>query len=82
MKNGQTLLQNIYDRHFKGVEQVEKMMEMWKELKEIIPETVYERVWERFNLQYKNGRDWRDIVNTYFYRMTLVQDRMGRKIYE
>lgn len=82
MKNGQTLLQNIYDRHFKGVEQVEKMMEMWKELKEIIPETVYERVWERFNLQYKNSRDWRDIVNTYFYRMTLVQDRMGRKIYE
>ena len=36
---------------------------------------------ERFERQLKNARQWRDVVNTYFYRRTGTPDGMGRKIY-
>jgi alpha-glucuronidase len=29
-----------------------------------------------------NAREWRDQVNTYFYRHTGIPDERGRKIYE
>ena len=51
LKTGKTLIQHIYDTHFEGVEEVEKMIEEWKGLKGLIPEDVHERVSERFNMQ-------------------------------
>jgi alpha-glucuronidase len=81
MKNGETLLQNIYDAHFEGCDEVEKMLETWKRLKEKIDPPVYHSVLKRFERQLANAREWRDVVNTYFWRKTGIQDRKGRTIY-
>jgi alpha-glucuronidase len=82
MKNGETLLQNIYNTHFEGYEDVEKMRETWKSLKDTLSPEVYESVLERFERQLANAREWRDVVNTYFWRKTGIPDSRGRKIYD
>ncbi|MBE6088833.1 MAG: alpha-glucuronidase [Clostridium beijerinckii] len=81
LKSGKTVIQHIYDTHFEGFEIVENFIHKWNELKDIIDEKVYEQVLERLNIQLDSARDWRDQVNTYFYRMSGIQDEKGRKIY-
>ncbi len=82
MKNGQTLLQNIYDTHFEGYEEAENMIKDWKALKDSLEEDVYKSVLSRFEKQLDNAREWRDQINTYFWRKTGIDDAKGRKIYE
>ena len=82
MKNGKTLLQNIYDTHFEGYDETAAMVEEWKGIKDLLDATVYESVLSRFERQLKNAREWRDQINTYFMRRTGITDEKGRKIYE
>ena len=82
MKNGKTLLQNIYDTHFEGYDDVAAMLEEWKGLKDSLEKEVYESVLSRFKNQLENAREWRDQINTYFFRKTGISDKKGRKIYE
>ena len=82
MKNGRTLIQRIYDDHFEGVQEAETMLELWKELKGRIEGSVYERVLKRMSFQAEHAKEWRDRINTYFWRLTEVPDDKGRKIYE
>jgi len=81
MKNGKTLLQNIYDTHFEGCDEAEQMAQEWKDLKNDLEKEVYESVLSRFERQLNNAREWRDQINTYFYRKTGIADAQGRKIY-
>jgi alpha-glucuronidase len=82
MKNGQTLLQNIYDSRFEGYGEVEALIEKWKGLKDQLGSEVYSSVLARLERQRLNAREWRDQVNTYFYRHTGIPDARGRKIYD
>jgi alpha-glucuronidase len=82
MKNGETLLQNIYNTHFEGYDEVAAMLETWKGLKGSVGEEVYQSVLSRMERQLDNAREWRDQVNTYFWRKTAIADKKGRKIYE
>jgi len=82
LKNGKTLLQHIYDTHFEGVEGVEAFIQTWDALKQLLPAEAYENVSARFNMQLQNAKEWRDVVNTYFYRKTGIADAKGRKIYD
>lgn len=82
LKTGKTLIQHIYDTHFEGVEEVEAMIDVWESLHEKLDTNVYEHVRERMECQLHNAREWRDRVNTYFYRKSGVKDAYGRKIYE
>jgi alpha-glucuronidase len=81
MQNGETLLQNIYDTHFAGVEDVEKMLAVWDGLRAELDEVVYEGVKSRMERQLINACEWRDQINTYFFRKTGIADKKGRKIY-
>lgn len=76
-----TLIQHIYDSHFEGVTEVEKMIERWESLQGRIDENIYQNVRERFERQLLNARDWRDQVNSYFYRKSGIADEKGRTIY-
>ena len=82
MQNGRTLLQNIYDTHFEGYDDVSAMLELWKGLKDFLEPDVYRSVLSRFELQLANAREWRDQINTYFFRKTGIADAQGRLIYE
>jgi len=81
MKNGKTLLQNIYDTHFEGYDETEQMMKDWESLKDVLVSEVYESVLSRFKRQLANAREWRDQINTYFFRKTGIADSKNRKIY-
>jgi len=37
---------------------------------------------ERMARQIKNAREWRDVTNTFFYRLSGTPDAKGRKIYD
>ena len=80
LKSGKTVLQHIYDTHFEGVEEVEVFIQTWESLKSLLPQEAYEPVRVKFDLQLENAKEWRDVVNSYFYRKTGVADVHGRKI--
>ncbi|MCR5796911.1 MAG: alpha-glucuronidase [Eubacterium sp.] len=81
LPSGKTLIQHIYDTHFEGVEDVEGMIKVWESLKDEIEEDTYKRVLERFFRQLDNAKEWRDRVNTYFFRKSGIGDEKGRTIY-
>lgn len=81
LKSGKTLIQTIYDQHFEGFERVESHLRSWQALIGEIDELTYNNVLERLKLQLENARNWRDQVNTYFYRMSGIPDEKGREIY-
>ena len=81
LQSGKTILQHIYDTHFDGVALVDEMVRRFEELKGKLPEKQYERMAQRFAHQKEHSREWRDQINTYFYRKTGIPDEEGRKIY-
>ena len=81
LKTGKTVIQHIYDSHFEGLEEVEGMIESWKRLEGKVDDKVFSAVIQRFDRQLDNAREWRDQVNTYFYRKSGIPDQKGRKIY-
>ncbi|NIK75065.1 alpha-glucuronidase [Paenibacillus castaneae] len=81
MKDGRTLLQYIYDSHFAGAQQAEALLQSWETLENRVPQETYNSVKERLELQLINAHEWRDQVNTFFYRKTGIDDEKGRKIY-
>ena len=79
MRDGRTLIQRIYDDHFEGYEWVERASEALQSL--ILPEEDRAIVLERIKLQKQNAREWRDVINTYFHRLSGIDDIHGRTIY-
>ncbi|WP_416151936.1 alpha-glucuronidase family glycosyl hydrolase [Salipaludibacillus sp. HK11] len=81
LHSGKTVIQHIYDTHFLGVEQALGMVNQWKELEGTMDITRYEEVLDRLKGQYEHSKEWRDIINTYFYRKSGIDDKHKRKIY-
>jgi len=81
LKSGKTVIEHIYDSHFEGAEDVEKMIDIWKSLDGKVDHVRFERVMKRLNGQHANACNWRDRINTYYYRHSGVSDKLGRKIY-
>ncbi|HEX2927992.1 MAG TPA: alpha-glucuronidase family glycosyl hydrolase [Ruminiclostridium sp.] len=81
LKTGETLIQYIYNTHFEGVEQVEELRRKWLGLKGLIGEEIFGHVLDRLDVQLEHSKEWRDVINTYFYRKTGIPDAKGRKIY-
>jgi alpha-glucuronidase len=81
LKSGKTLIQHIYDTHFLGVEQVEAMVERWRSLEGQIDGQTHAHVLHRLQGQLVDAREWRDVINTYFYRISRIEDKLHRIIY-
>lgn len=82
LHSGKTVIQHIYDTHFEGVEKVKEYQDLWEGLKGQLDEESYENVKERLERQFKNAVNWRDQINSYFYRKSGIPDEKGRMIYE
>lgn len=80
MDDGRTLIQRIYDDHFEGCAEAEAMAEKLAALS--LPSPDREEAAGRMQKQLRNAREWRDILNTYFHRLSGAEDAKGRKIYE
>lgn len=81
LSSGKTIIQHIYDTHFEGVEDVERMIELWNSIEDRIEPHIYQRVSDRLQMQLECAVEWRDRINTYYYRMSGIPDKYGRIIY-
>ena len=79
MKDGRTLIQRIYDDHFEGYDEAVAMSEVLHTLP--FPEPDMSEIGRRMNLQLRNAKEWCDIINTFFHRLSGVPDAHGRTIY-
>ncbi|AEB06673.1 alpha-glucuronidase [Coriobacterium glomerans PW2] len=82
LQSGETVIQHIYNTHFDGYEGVLDYIKKWSTLEGVIDEIDYSNVARRLQLQKQNALEWRDQINTYFYRMSGIADEHNRTIYE
>ena len=81
LKSGETVIQHIYNTHFDGAEQAEELRERWLKLEDKIDSQSFTGVLERLNHQVEHSKEWRDQINTYFYRKSGIADQHNRTIY-
>lgn len=81
LQSGKTIIQHIYDTHFEGAEAAEEMLKDWKTLEGLIPESKYERGLARLTEQARHSKEWRDVINSYFWRKSGIPDEHGRELY-
>lgn len=81
LSTGKTVIQHIYDTHFEGAMEAEEFLNWWRELDGLIERSAYERTLERFEHQAEHAREWRDVINSYFYRKSGINDQQGRELY-
>ncbi len=81
LQSGKTVIQHIYDAHFEGLAKVEKFIALWESLRGKVDEASFSNVRERLEEQLRSAREWRDQINTYFYRKSGIGDEKGRLIY-
>ena len=79
MRDGRSLIQRIYDDHFEGYRKVLEMREKLTKLQ--LPDTDRKEVLARMDAQVKNAGEWRDVVNTFFLRLSGIPDGRGREIF-
>ena len=86
LHSGKTVIQHIYDTHFDGVQRVEEMAARWASLSSAVEAGLldggaWSNVSTRLAEQHRCACEWRDQVNTYFWRKSGVPDEQGRRIY-
>ncbi len=81
LKSGVTLIQHIYDTHFEGAEKAAGLIDRWKSLEDKIDPGCFFRVLERLKEQAEHACEWRDVINSYFFRKSGIPDEKFRMIY-
>lgn len=81
LKSGKTVIQHIYDSHFEGAERAEALINEWESLRGRIDEGRFDQVKARLEEQAEHAKEWRDVINTYFWRKSGIPDAHGRTIY-
>ncbi|MCE5344561.1 MAG: alpha-glucuronidase, partial [Eubacteriales bacterium] len=78
MRDGRTLIQRIYDDHFEGADEAERLLNQLVTLRPALPEEVYAVAEERMRRQLQNAREWRDVLCDFFHRLSGIADEKGR----
>ncbi|MEK0314814.1 alpha-glucuronidase family glycosyl hydrolase [Cohnella sp. 56] len=81
LKSGKTVIQHIYDSRFEGAERAAGLLASWDGIADRLPPRVYEEVRTRLAHQAEHALEWRDQLNSYFYRKSGIPDALGRTIY-
>ncbi len=81
LSSGKTIIQHIYDTHFEGAMEAQQFLTLWEELEGLLDTEVYERTLTRFQDQKIHAAEWRDVINSYFYRKSGIADQYGREVY-
>ncbi|MEV7866367.1 alpha-glucuronidase [Streptomyces sp. NPDC088124] len=81
LHSGTTVIQHIYDTHFDGVAEAEEARRVWAGLADLVEPARHARAAERYEEQVRGAREWRDHINTYFFRKSGVPDAHGRPIH-
>ncbi|WP_370639136.1 alpha-glucuronidase family glycosyl hydrolase [Cohnella sp. REN36] len=80
LKSGKTVIQHIYDTRFEGAERAEALIAAWRSLESRVDAARFAQVKARLEEQAAHAREWRDVLNTYFWRKSGIPDAAGRTI--
>ena len=81
LHSGKTVIQHIYDSHFDGYAEAEEFARLWDSIESELDPAVYDNGRRRFKEQLRSAREWRDVINAFFHRLSGVPDEQGRKLY-
>ncbi|MCA0755959.1 alpha-glucuronidase [Paenibacillus sp. N4] len=81
LQSGKTVIQHIYDTHFEGAARAEQFVSDWSALEGRIETDRFSQVLARLQDQADHAKEWRDQINTYFFRKSGIADERGREIY-
>jgi alpha-glucuronidase len=81
LRSGVTVIQHIYDTHFAGAREAAALRPRWRTLEGQVDAALYERVAARLDEQARSAAEWRDQINTYFFRKSGIPDAHGRPIH-
>ena len=78
LHSGKTVIQYVYDSHYKGAEEAAQLAAEWATLKGKIDPALYQD--ERARLEYQAGHAivWRDAIVQYFLKESSIPDAQGR----
>jgi alpha-glucuronidase len=76
--SGDTVVQWVYDSHYKGADGAAKLVQQWESLKGLIDPERYQQVLALQQYQAGHAIVWRDAVNTWFHKMSRIDDIRGR----
>ena len=81
LHSGVTVIQHIYDTHFAGAARVAAMRRRWRDADGLVDRGAHVRVATLLDEQLRSAEEWRDQVNTYFFRKSGIPDARGRRIH-
>ncbi|HEY0864929.1 MAG TPA: alpha-glucuronidase family glycosyl hydrolase [Lacunisphaera sp.] len=80
LHSGRTVIQEIYDRHFAGVERVKGFLREWETLRGRIDQERFDHVHERLAGQIALAEEWCRSVNGYFLQLSGIPDEHARQL--
>ena len=78
LHSGKTLIQHIYDSHYQGARDADRMVDNWQTLKGRIDEERYEEVLADLEYQAGHAQVWRDAIANWFLRKSGIADNKKR----
>ncbi len=78
LKSGETVIQYVYDIHYKGAEEAAELGEEWATLKGRMDPKLFDDVAARLEYQAGHALVWRDAIVQYFLKQSRIGDDQGR----
>jgi alpha-glucuronidase len=78
LHSGKTLIQHIYDSHYEGARDADRLASNWQTLKGRIDENRYNEVLADLRYQAGHARVWRDAIANWFLRKSGIADDKKR----
>jgi alpha-glucuronidase len=78
LHSGKTVVQYIYDTHYRGAQAAAEQVPEWEKLHGKVPDAIYAEVLRRLQFQAGHAIVWRDAITRYFARMSGVSDDLHR----
>ena len=78
LHSGDTVIQYVYDSHYKGAEEAAELGKEWETLKGHVDQALYDDLRARLKYQAGHAIVWRDAIVQYFLKQSGIADDKGR----
>ncbi len=78
LHSGKTLIQYVYDTHYRGAQAAAEQVNAWQSLRGKVPDATYGEVLKRLQFQAGHAIVWRDAVTRWFEKISGIPDKLGR----
>ncbi len=78
LRDGNTVIQYLYDSHFRGADAVAEYVRQWKTLSGKVDEQRYRDILTQLEYQAGQAVVWRDAVTNWFRTASSIEDAKGR----